>query len=214
MNKYLTTAALVLALAMPGFANAAPKPAAKVAPASEATQQKAPTYAEKKAHAVEVMTQFRDALNELPLAQLNAELAKLPGFEKAYVDAKNAKDDAAAAQASADYAASVQAINKFNNKIAGTIQQAGRMGIMLGMQLGDDAEKISKEPDFVAVQTQIGNRVKALNSAGKASMEAVGALVKATQAQAAERFSQEREKIFDQTLRDQVGNHLQAKLAE
>jgi len=214
IRKYVTAAALALVLAstaIPSIAFAA-NPPAKTAPAPAKPQQ--PTYAQKHSATVDGLTQFRDALNGLPVDDINAELAKLPGFEKAYVDAKNKGDDAAAKAASDGYTASTQAIFKDYSQLVAAMQGAQGLNFQLGMLLGDDADKVSKEKDVVAVQAQIDARVKTVEAAIHASVDAVAPIVNEAGKAAAQRLQLEKQKIMDEELSNAVINHLQTKLAE
>ncbi len=218
--KFAATAALALSILGPVAAYAAAPGDAK-APAAQATEQatdpaadKEPTYAEKKEAAVSVLSQFRDALNKLPVDELNAELAKLPTFEKAYVDAKGKGDEAAAKAASDGYAASVQNVVKLNMQIGAAMQGAGMINLQLGMMLGADGEKISKEADVVAVSDEVNKRMGAIQAAGKTSQDAVGGLFQSVQAAVQQRMKIEAPKIFNEELNNAVLNHMQTKLAE
>lgn len=214
MNRILKSAALaVLALSF-----VAPSAyAAKVkAPTVEQTQTapKQPTYEQKHEAGAAALGQLRDALKAMPVDQLNAEIAKLATFQKAFIDAKGKNDEVAAKAASDGYADSVNSIIKLNMQIGQTIQSGQGLSMQLGMMLGADGEKFSKEADVVAIQAELEKLVNAAMAAAKASNDAVGALYKQVSASAAARLQLERQKIIDEELHNQVNNLLQQKLAE
>lgn len=214
MNRILKSAALAvlaLTIATPAV-YAAPK--AKAPAATEQTQEKQPTYAEKHEAGVAALGEFRDALKAMPVDKLNAELAKLPVFQKAFIDAKGKNDDAAAKAASDGYADSVNTIIKLNMQIGQTMQSGQSFSMQLGMMLGADGQKFSKEADVVALQTEIEKAVTDAAAAGKASSDAIGALYKQINASVAARLQIERQRIIDEELHNQVNNLLQQKLAE
>lgn len=215
MNRILKSAALaVLALSFVAPAAYAAKVKAPTVEQTETVAPNRPTYEQKHEAGAAALGKLRDALKAMPVDQLNAEIAKLGTFQKAFIDAKGKNDEVAAKAASDGYADSVNSIIKLNMQIGQTIQSGQGLSMQLGMMLGADGEKFSKEADVVAIQAELEKLVNAAMAAGKASNDAVGALYKQVSASAAARLQLERQKIIDEELHNQVNNLLQQKLAE
>lgn len=206
--------ALPLASTAPAFA--APKaPAAKTLPQPQNQEQAMPPYPVLHSGVVKMLTQFKTMLTSEPevtsrLGQLPTELDKLPVLEKAYIDAKNAGEEAAATKAHDDYVATATKIVELALPLDQGVLPI-KMQLTIGFaQLGDVGEKLLKEKDVVALTTEIDNLLAPLMKANEVIGPLHDAAAQATQL----RMQQEAERIAKEEFANQVNNYLQGKLAE
>jgi hypothetical protein len=215
-KSIILAAAAALAVSLSGAAMAAPK-ATDTAPSAAALAKKSPAEIYDLNHkgAVGMLTEFKTVITTVPevsgpLAQLSTELAKLPGLEKAFIDAKNAGNEADAKKAQDSYTASVQTIVDLavpldqglmpvRAKIAGGFEAVGPIGA-----------KLKAEKDVAGLLADIDAALKPLDDANAIVGPMHDAAMKTTQT----RIKQEAKKIFSEELGAQVGNMLQAKLAQ
>lgn len=210
--------AAVLALAVPAAAIAAPPaPAAKMEAAQPTApaEQKMPPYEDLHKGALAMLTRFKTLLVSEPevstrLKDLPAAMDKLPALEKAYIEAKNAGDEAAAKKAMDDYAAAAQAVVDLalplDQGLMPLQQQIG-MGFA---QLGPTGVKLLAEKDVKAVADEIEKLLEPLAKAN----ELVGPLHDAAAEAAQLRIQQETARIEKEEFANQVNNYLQGKLAQ
>jgi len=212
-KSIILAAAAALAFSLSGAAIAAPKATAPQATA--ATKSPAEIYDLNHKGAVGMMTQFKTVITSepevtAPLAQLKTELAGLPALEKAFVDAKNAGNDADAKKAQDSYTASVQKVVE----LAVPLNQAlmpMRAQLMGGFeQMGPSGAKLKAEKDVAALIADIDAALKPLDDANSI----VGPLFNAAKKSAQARIKQAAEKIFNEELGNQASNLLQQKLAQ
>ncbi|CAN5291475.1 hypothetical protein BH10CYA1_BH10CYA1_28370 [soil metagenome] len=216
--------AAVAALAfssLSGVAMAAPKAkSTTAAPAAAATldpskMTPAQIYDANHQGAVAIFTQFKTAITTDPdvsgsIAQLKTELAGLPTLEKAFIDAKNAGNEAAAKTAQDSYTASVQKIIDLAIPLdQGLLPMRAKM--MGGFdQMGAIGAKLKAEKDIAGLIADIDAALKPLDDANTIVGPIQMAAVKAAQV----RIKLEAKKIFSEELGGQVGNLLQQKLAQ
>ncbi len=218
----LAAAAAALALSsLSGVAVAAPKAKATVtAPAAAgeidiSKMTPAQIYDLNHKGAVAVLTRFKTGVTTDPdvtgaMTTLKTELAGLPALEKAYVDAKNAGNEAAAKTALDSYTASVQKIID----VAVPLDQGllpMRAQVMGGFeQMGPSGAKLKAEKDVAGLIADIDAAFKPLDDANSI----VGPIQMAAAKAAQVRIKLEAKKIFSEELGAQVGNLLQQKLAQ
>ncbi len=212
-RKSILLVAAALALSISGSAIAAPKTAA--APAATAAHSPAEIYDLNHKGALGMLVQFKTLITSqpeivAPLGQLSTELAKLPGFEKAYIDAKNAGNDADAKAALDNYTQSAQKIVELAVPLdQGLLPIRGK--IMQGFEsLGPVGTKLVAEKDIAAALADIDTTLKPLNDANTLVGPLHDAAVKTTQI----RIRAEGKKIFNEELGNQISNMLQGKLAK
>ncbi len=218
IRKSLILAATAAALALSSLSGAAIAAMPKAQDAAPTAQGKSPAEIYNLNHqaAVGMLTQFKAMITSEPkatgpLADLKTEMAGLPALEKAFVDAKNAGNEAAAKTAQDSYAASVQKIVK----LAVPLDQ-GLMPIRAQVMGNFDqleptiAAKIKAEKDVAALLADIDAVFKPLDDANSI----VGPIFAAAQKNAQTRVKQAAEKIMNEELATQVGNLLQQKLAQ
>lgn len=219
MNRksIILAAVAAISLSLSGAAFAAPEGAPETqAPAVETTTKSpAEIYDLNHKGAVTFLTQFRDAITTVPeiagaLAQLPTELAKLPGLEKAYIDAKNAGNEADAAKAQDTYTATVQKIIELALPLDQNVMPM-RVKIMSGFdQLGAIGTKLKAEKDIAALIAEIDRVMKPLDDANTL----VGPLHDAAAQNTNTRVQLEGKRIFAEELRAQISNLLQTRLAQ
>ena len=212
-RKSIILVAAALALSISGSAIAAPK--ATTAPAATAAHSPAEIYDLNHKGALGMLTEFKTLITSqpeivAPLAQLSTELAKLPGFEKAYIDAKNASNEADAKTALDNYTATAQKIVELAVPLdRGLLPVRGK--IMQGFEsLGPVGAKLVSEKDIAAALADIGTTLKPLDDANKLVGPMHDAAMKTTQV----RMKAEGKKIFNEELGNQISNMLQQKLAQ
>jgi hypothetical protein len=214
IRKTLILAAVAAALAVPsaGAFAAAPK-AAPTAPAG--ATQAMPKYEDLHKALIASLTKMRDGMKSNPklqgdLTALNTEVGKLPALEKAFVDAKNAGDEAAAKKAADDYATEAQKIVD----IALPMDQAvNQMMQQLGMgfaQLGPVGQKLANEKDVGALLEDIHGIFKPLDAANAA----VGQLHDAAAESAQNRVQAEIARIQKEEFANAVNNYLNGQAAK
>jgi hypothetical protein len=214
IRKHLILAAAALALAIPSV-GAPAFAAAPKAPVAAPTQPAMPKYDDLHKGAVAMLTKFKTMLTSEPevtarLADLPAELNKLPALEKAYVDAKNAGDEAAAKKAADDYVAAAQKIVDLALPLdqgLGPIQGQIAMGFA---QLGPTGEKLLAEKDVVALNKDIETILAPLDAANKAVGEFHDNAAQAAQL----RMKAEAARIAKEEFANQVNNFLQGQAAK
>ncbi|MBS2002934.1 MAG: hypothetical protein U0103_24690 [Candidatus Obscuribacterales bacterium] len=214
-KSIVLAAAAVLALSsLSGVATAAPK--AKTPAAATAVQGKSPAeiYDANHKGAVAVLTRFKTGISSPDvagaLAQIKTELDGLPALAKAYVDAKNAGDDAAAKTAQDSYTASVQKVIDLAVPLDQQVMPV-RAQLMGGFeQLGAVGAKLKAEKDIAALIADIDAAMKPLDDAN----EMVGPIHDAAMKNTQTRMKQLGKKIFGEELANQIGNVLQQKLAQ
>lgn len=210
IRKTMILAALAATLAMPATAAfaAGPKPAA-TAPATKQTQPAKPSYDEMHKGVVATLTQIRDGMKSSPklqgdLTTLNTEMGKLPGLEKAFIDAKNAGDEAAAKKAADDYATSAQKVVEIAGPMNKSFQQLMQQIGMGFAQLGPDGEKLVNEKDVTALLEDISKMLAPLDEANKTVGPLYGAAAKSVQA----RIQAEIARIQKEEFANAVNNFL------
>lgn len=182
---------------------------------SAAPAPQLPPYADLKKGAIGMLTQFKTMLVSEPkvstrLKDLPAAMDKLPALEKAYIDAKNAGDEAAASKAFADYTAAAKAVVDLALPLDVNlmpIQQQIGMGFA---QLGPTGAKLVEEPEVKAIFAEIETILAPLAKAN----ELVGPLHDAALEAAQLRIKQETARIEQEEFANQVNNYLQGKLAQ
>lgn len=215
------TAAALALTSLSGVAVAAPKAKATVtAPAAAgeldiSKMTPAQIYDLNHKGAIAVLTRFKtgittDADVTAGMATLKTELAGLPTLEKAYVDAKNASNEAAAKTALDSYTASVQKIIEVAMPLGQGLMPI-RAQVMGGFeQMGPTGAKLKAEKDIAALIAEIDAALKPLDDANTI----VGPIQMAAAKAAQVRIRLEAKKIFSEELGSQVGNLLQQKLAQ
>lgn len=165
--------------------------------------------------AVAVLTRFKTGVTTDPdvtgaMTTLKTELAGLPALEKAYIDAKNAGNEAAAKTALDSYTASVQKIIDAALPLDQGLMPM-RAKVMSGFeQMGPTGAKLKAEKDVAALVADIDAAFKPLDDANTI----VGPIQMAAAKAAQVRIKLEAKKIFSEELGAQVGNLLQQKLAQ
>jgi len=210
----LAAAAALALSSLSGVAMAAPK--AKTPAAATAVQGKsqAEIYDANHKGAVAVLTRFKTGISSPEvagaLAQIKTELDGLPALAKAYVDAKNAGNDAAAKTAQDSYTASVQKVIDLAVPLDQQVMPV-RAQLMGGFeQLGAVGAKLKAEKDIAALIADIDAAMKPLDDAN----EMVGPIHDAAMKNTQTRMQQLGKKIFGEELANQIGNVLQQKLAQ
>ncbi len=163
--------------------------------------------------AVAVLTKFKGLLTSAKvaptLAQLATEMAKLPGLQSAYVDAKAAGKDADAKAALDAYTAAAQKIVE----LALPLEQLAQMhaGFLARFDaMGAVGAKLKAETDVAALLKDIGTAVKPLLDAN----EVIGPLEAAAAEAAQPRIEKQSEAIFNEELAKQVETALNAHLTK
>jgi hypothetical protein len=144
------------------------------------------------------------------LTQLAPELAKLPGFEKAYIDAKNASNEADAKTALDNYNATVQKVIELAVPLDQGILPVRAQIMGQFEQLGPVGAKLMAEKDVAALLSDIETALKPLADANTLVGPLHDAAMKTTQV----RMQAEGKKIFNEELGNQISNMLQGKLAQ
>lgn len=200
-----------------GVAVAAPKAQPTAAATADPLKGKTPAQIYDMNHtgAVAIFTRFKTGITTDPdisssLAGLKTELAGLPALEKAFVDAKNAGNEAAAKTAQDSYTASVQKIIDLAVPLDQNLMPI-RAQIMGGFeQMGPTGAKLKAEKDIAGLISDIDAALKPLDDANTI----VGPIQQAAAKAAQLRIQLEAKKIFSEELGAQVGNLLQQKLAQ
>ncbi|HEY9730383.1 MAG TPA: hypothetical protein V6C89_00635 [Drouetiella sp.] len=218
IRKSIILAATAAALALGSLSAPALAAMPKTAPEAGAAQAKSPAEIYDMNHkgAVAMFTQFKTMITSQPevtslLAQLKTEMAGLPALEKAFIDAKNAGNEAAAKTAQDNYAASVQKVVELALPL-----DKGLMPIRAQLMGGFDridpavAAKLKAEKDLAPLLADIDAALKPLDDANAI----VGPMFEAAQKSAQTRMKQAAEKIMNEELAAQAGNALQQKLAQ
>ncbi len=214
IRKSIILVAAALALSITGSAIAAPK-TAPAAPAAAAKHTPAEIYDQNHKGAIGMLTEFKGVITSVPqvagpLSQLAPELAKLPGFEKAYIDAKNASNEADAKAALDNYTATVQKIVELAVPLDQGIMPIRAKIMGQFEQLGPVGTKLMAEKDVAALLADIEATLKPLDDANTLVGPMHDAAMKTTQV----RMSAEGKKIFNEELGNQISNMLQGKLAQ
>ncbi len=214
IRKHIILAAAALALSISGTAMAAPK-TAPAAPAATAHHTPAEIYDLNHKGAVAMLTQFKNVVTSVPqvagsLTQLAPELAKLPGFEKAFIDAKNAGNEADAKTALGNYTDTVQKIVELAVPLDQGIMPVRAKIMGQFEQLGPVGAKLMAEKDIAALLADIETALKPLDDANTI----VGPLHDAAMQTTQVRIQAESKKIFNEELGNQISNMLQGKLAQ
>jgi hypothetical protein len=204
MFKTLALAS-VLALSAPvlSFAGNAPK---------AATTAGAPTYAQLHQGTLTLLAGFRGALSSAEsaarFAQLPIELDKLVKFEKTYGEAKAVGKEDDAKAAAAGYTLTAQAIIELAVPMDNLVAEATRELNMAFRSAGPQIEKVVKESDVLAIQTEIETILKPLAEAN----HKVGPLRRDAVAAAKVRLDLESAQILSDVSTNVVTNYLQGEL--
>jgi hypothetical protein len=141
------------------------------------------------------------------LAQLGTEMAKLPGLQKAYIDAKAAGNDADAKTALDAYTKSAATIVALALPLEPLAQIDATYKARFEA-MGDVGVKLKGEADIAALLKDIDAAIKPLSDAN----ETVGPMQQAAFEAAQERIQKESEAILNEELAKQVETALNAKL--
>jgi hypothetical protein len=157
-------------------------------------------YAKNHEMVVHVFTSFRDGLKQPivagNLASLRTELDKLPSLEKAYIDAKNAGDEAAAKKAADDYELSVNKVVAAALPLDRVVKATLQKYMETFDALGKDGAKLKAEPDLAALLAEIELLMKPLDDANAQ----VGPMQSQAATDAQKRFVTVRAKIIHEEI--------------